>query len=84
MRAQDRRTLERVFTKPAPTDIRWNDIESMLRRAGVEVTERSGSRIAIVKDGEVMVLRRPHPKPVTVRATVRDIAAFLMAVGVKP
>ena len=84
MKTTDRNTLKRVFTKPAPTDIPWNDIESMLRGVGVKVMEQSGSWIAIVKDAEVMVLRRPHPKPVTLRATVRDIAAFFGAVGVKP
>lgn len=84
MRIQDRKILQRVFTTPAPTDIRWDDIEAMLHRTGVQVQERSGTRIALAKNGEVMVVRRPHPKPVTVRATVRDIAAFLKTVGVKP
>ncbi len=84
MKIEHRRTLERVFAKPAPTDIRWAAIASMLRAAGVEVKERRGSRIALVKDGEVMVVCRPHPKPLTIGATVRDVAAFLNAVGVKP
>ena len=56
----------------------------MLRAAGVRVLERAGARVALVKDGEVMLLRRPHPKPVTVGATVADLAAFLGAVGVAP
>lgn len=84
MKVEHRRTLERIFTKPVPTDIDWADIESMMRNAGVAVKERPDSRVVLVKDGEIMVVRRPHPKPLTVGAAVQDIARFLSAVGVKP
>ena len=33
---------------------------------------------------ERMVVHRPHPRPNAGRATVRDIALFLKAVGVEP
>ena len=56
----------------------------MLEAAGVEVSQRSGSRVLLKKGAERMVLHRPHPEPETGRATVRDIAAFLNATGVKP
>ncbi len=56
----------------------------MLKAAGVDISERSGSRVLLKKGRERMVVHRPHPEPATGRATVRDIAAFLKAVGVKP
>ena len=84
MHIQHKKTLKRVFSRPAPGDVPWSDVESMLRAAGVQVKERSGSRIALVKDDEVMVLRRPHQKPIALKATIRDIAAFLKAAGVSP
>ena len=56
----------------------------MLKAAGVEVSQRSGSRILLKKGAERMVVHRPHPEPETGRATVRDIVVFLKAVGVKP
>ena len=84
MRGKHRRTLVRVFERPTPSDIRWEDLVVMLRACGVEVVERSGSRVGLLKDGERIVIHRPHPKPVTGRATVRDVAAFLSAVGVLP
>lgn len=84
MRIEHRRTLEQVFRKPAPTDIEWNGLEAMLREAGVAVKERPDSLVALVKNREVMVVRRPHPKPIAVQATVRDIAAFLAQSGVRP
>ena len=84
MRTKHRRTLENVFRTPTPTGIRWADIVSMLEAAGVEVSQRSGSRVLLKKGAERMVVHRPHPEPETGRATVRDIAAFLNATGVKP
>ena len=57
---------------------------AMLHAAGVEVTQRSGSRVVLKRGAERIVVHRPHPEPEVGRATVRDIAAFLDAVGVRP
>jgi len=84
MNKKQARTLARMFARPTPSDIRWVDIEAMVRANGVEVVERSGSRVLLRKGAERMVVHRPHPKPETGRATVRDIAQFLRAIGVKP
>lgn len=56
----------------------------MLRACGVEVVERSGSRVGLRMGNERIVVHRPHPRPNTGRATVRDIASFLKAAGVEP
>ena len=84
MRRKHRHTLERIFARPTPATIRWADIESMLWAVGVEVSERSGSRVLLKKGADRMVVHRPHPRPETGSATVRDIAAFLDALGVRP
>ncbi len=84
MNTRQRRTLERVFGRPTPTGLRWVDVTSLLGAVGVQVTERSGSRVLLKKGGERMVVHRPHPGPETGRATVRDIAVFLEAIGVRP
>ena len=84
MRTKHRKVLERVFATPTPSDIRWRDLEAMLRACGVEIAERSGSRIGLRMGRERMVVHRPHPKPNTGRGTVRDIALFPRAAGVEP
>lgn len=84
MKTNHNRTLKRMLTKPTPSGIRWADIIAMLGANGVEVSERSGSRVLLKKGADRIVVHRPHPEPETGRATVRDIAAFLKAVGVKP
>lgn len=84
LRAKHRRTLIRVFERPTPADIRWEEMESLLRASGVEVVERSGSRVGLSKGSERIVIHRPHPRPSIGRATVREIVAFLKVVGVEP
>ena len=83
MRAKHRRTLERMIARPTPADIRWTEVVAMLRAVGVDVSERSGSRVLLKKGAERMVIHRPHASPETGRATVRNIAAFLEAIGVR-
>ena len=83
-RAKHHRILESMFKKPTPAGIRWTDIVAMLQAAGVEVSQRSGSRALLKKGADRMVIHRPHPETETGRATVRDIAAFLESIGVNP
>ena len=73
-----------MFKKPTPAGIRWKDIVSMLKAAGVEVSQRSGSRVLLKMGADRIVIHRPHPETQTGRATVRDMAAFLKSIGVNP
>ena len=82
--ARHRRTLERIFTGPTPSDIRWSEIEAMLRAVGVEVVERSGSRVGLRKGVERIVVHKPHPGSEISKAGVRTIAEFLEIIGVTP
>jgi hypothetical protein len=73
-----------MYARPTPTGTRWTDIAAMLEAVAVEVSERSGSKALLKKGAERMIVHRPHPAPQTSRSTVRAIAAFLDAAGVKP
>lgn len=81
MRKRHERTLARILAEPPPAGIRWADIESLLAALGVEIRERAGSRVALRKGAARIVVHRPHPRPETNRATVRDIAAFIERIG---
>ena len=48
MKRAHRKTLEAVFALPTSANIAWKDIEALLIGLGAEVTEREGSRVAIV------------------------------------
>jgi predicted HicB family RNase H-like nuclease len=45
MNAKQRRTLEAIFAKPVPSDLRWAEIESLLVALGAERSEGRGSRV---------------------------------------
>ncbi len=66
---------------PTPADIRWADIISLLSALDVDVVERAGSRVQLVKGTDSMVVHRPHPRPETRRETVRDLVKFIERIG---
>lgn len=78
------KTLELIFSRPVSGNIRWNDIEAMLVALGAEVSEREGSRVAVVLFDEVRVFHRPHPTPDTDKGAVASIRKWLESHGVTP
>lgn len=76
--------LKLIFTRPVPGGIRWADIEALFVELGAEVSERAGSRIAVVLFGEVRVFHRPHPQPTTDKGAVTSIRKWLEENGVRP
>jgi hypothetical protein len=49
-----------------------------------EISQREGSRVAIVWLGEVRVFHRPHPSPDTDKGAVASVRKWLESKGVKP
>ena len=82
--SRHRRTLERIFTRPTPSDIRWVEIEALLLAVDVEVSERAGSRVGLRKETERIVIHKPHPGSQIGKGAVRAIAQFLEEIGVTP
>jgi len=77
-------TLALIFKRPTSGNIRWSDIEALLRDPGAKISEREGSRIAVVLFGQVRVFHRPHPSPETDKGAVESVRKWLEANGVKP
>ena len=84
MRRKQHRTLAVVFAHPTSGNIPWRDIEALLFELGAEITEREGSRIAVVLFGEVKVFHRPHPTPFTDKGAVASVRNWLKQHGVTP
>lgn len=78
------RTLAAIFAHPTSANIQWNDIEALFRELGAEISEREGSRVAVVLFAEVRVFHRPHPSPNTDRGAVASIRKWLEQHGVVP
>jgi hypothetical protein len=84
MNTKQRRTLQRIFARPLPTELPWDDIESLLRALGAEIRQGSGSRIRIELNGVRTVMHLPHPRPTAGRGRIEAIRDFLASAGVTP
>lgn len=84
MKRTHRRTLELLFAHPTSANVQWRDVQALFRELGAEVSEREGSRVAVVLFGEVRVFHRPHPSPNTDRGAVASIRKWLQQYGVQP
>ena len=84
MKRKHQRTLERVFSRPTSGTIPWLDIEFLFKALGADVSERAGSRVAVVLFGEVRVFHRPHPSPDTDKGAINSIRNWLDLYEVRP
>ena len=84
MKRKPKRTLALIFSRPTPGNIRWEDILSLFRELGAEISEREGSRVGVRLFGDRRVFHRPHPSPDTDKGAVENIRKWLEANGVTP
>jgi hypothetical protein len=77
MKRKRRKTLEQVFHRPTSCNVHWSDLESLFKALGAEVSERAGSRVAVVLFNEVRVFHRPHPSPNTDKGAIASIRKWL-------
>jgi hypothetical protein len=84
MKRKHQRTLELIFAHPTSANVQWRDIEALFTEMGAEVSEREGSRVAVVLFQEVRVFHRPHPSPNTNKSAVASIRKWLEQHGVEP
>jgi len=84
MKRKHQKTLELIFARPVSANVQWRDIEALFVELGAEITEREGSRVAVVLFGEVRVFHRPHPSPNTDKGAVASIRKWLEQHRVSP
>lgn len=84
MNKRQRRTLNRIFAQPISGNIKWQEVESVLKSLGAVISERAGSRVAVLLNERVAVFHRPHPSPNMDKGAVRDVRRFLENMGIRP
>lgn len=84
MKRKHQKTLEAVFARPVSGNVQWRDIEALFAELGAKISEREGSRVAVVLFGEVRVFHRPHPSPNTDKGALASIRKWLEQHGVLP
>ena len=84
MKQKHQKTLDAIYARPVSANIQWRDIEALFVELGAEISEREGSRIAVVLFDEVRVFHRPHPSPDTDKGAVASIRKWFEQHGVAP
>jgi hypothetical protein len=84
MKRKHQKTLDAVYARPVSANIQWRDIEALFAELGADISEREGSRIAVVLFDEVRVFHRPHPSPDTDKGAVASIRKWFEQHGVAP
>jgi len=59
MKRRYQRILELIFSRPVSGSLPWRDFEALFQELGGDVSERAGSRDAVVLFGVVRVFHRP-------------------------
>ena len=84
MRSKHRKTLADIFHNPIPSNITWEDVESLFDALDAELTEGRGSRVRVYLNGIRAVFHKPHPEKEVNRGMVRSIRRFLIEANVDP
>ena len=84
MKRKHQKTVEAIYARPVSANVQWRDIEALFVELGAEISEREGSRVAVIVFGEVRVFHRPHPSPSTDKGAVASIRKWLEQHGVSP
>jgi hypothetical protein len=84
VKRKHQRTLELIFSRSFIGTLPWRNVEALFQELGGEVSERAGSRVAVVLFGEVRVFHRPHPSPDTDKGAVASIRKWFEKHGVTP
>ena len=78
------KTLQAIFSDLVRSNIKWSDIEAMIKANGAEISEGRGSRVRIALDGVRAVFHRPHPSKEADKGIIRSMRRFLTEAGVTP
>ena len=82
--SKHRKTLQAIFEDPVRSNVKWSDIEKLLRALGAELSEGRGSRVRIYLNGVRAVFHRPHPQPDTDKGALKSMRRFLTEAAVEP
>lgn len=75
--------IRTIFHDPPAHNLRWRDVESLLRHVGATVEPITGARVRVRLNRMEEVLHRPHGNELD-RQSVLHVRAFLGRAGVTP
>ncbi len=85
MRRKHSKTLALLSAHPTSANVKWSDVEALLKSLGATTEEREGSRVKVVLFGQVRIVHRPHKcGPNMDKGAVAEMRDWLAEHGVKP
>ena len=84
MTAKHKKTLTAIFAKPTKVNIKFSDIESLIKALGGQVREGAGSRVVFELSGTREYAHRPHPGKEAKRYVVEKIRNWLTTLEITP
>lgn len=84
MKGKHRKTLAAIFAEPTRANIKFSDIESLIKALGGDVREGNGSRVVLELFASRLYAHRPHPGKEAKRYMVEKIRNWLRELEVKP
>lgn len=86
LNSKNRKLLEKLMRKPAPVDIRWDEVARLVEALGGRVVEKSGkttgSAAFFVVNGRKAHFHKPHPDPELKRYALKQLVDFFKDAGV--
>ncbi len=76
-------TLRAVYKVPVLSNVKWGDVEILLKSLGANISQGAGSRIRIELNGVKAVFHRPHPRKETDKGALVSVRRFLENAGIK-
>ncbi len=84
MKAKHQKTLVAIFTRPTKANIKFGDIEALIKALGGSVREGDGSRVVLEISGKREYAHRPHPGQDAKKYIVEKIREWLTGLEVTP
>jgi predicted RNA binding protein YcfA (HicA-like mRNA interferase family) len=81
--AKHLKSLEKLCATPTPSDVKWNDLKSILEHLGYDSLNNSGSRRKFYHKGKnaLIICHAPHPSPNVDKGCIADVVDHLKSQG---
>lgn len=73
-----RKIVDKIFETPERPDIKWKDVESLIKNLGGEIKEGSGSRKRFRLNETRATFHEPHPGKELDKGAVKSLRKYLV------
>ena len=74
--AKEQRTYDRIFQHPISHNLEWREVHTLLGRLG-HLEDQHDGRVRVTRNGQMMVLSRPHHKDISEMHELMEIRHFI-------